>query len=576
MTFIKRTTTTPGVFTLGSAAAMLALLFVSTISGGACTAEERQFDTGGAGGTGATGGNGGEGGGGMLCTPNTEEPCYSGPLETKDVGLCKSGTHTCLSTGDGFSECGGEVVPIAENCLTPEDESCSGTEKTECPPLGDGWLKTYGSAMAIQQFNDVAVTPDGNFVGVGQFGGTIDFGNGPMASNGSLDIFMAKLDPLGNPIWTKRFGDVSTQRALTVAVDSTGAIYVGGSISGSVDFGLGTLTSAGLNDAFLAKFDGDGNAIWNKLFGDAMASQEIRQIAITAASQVIVGASFAGTISFNGTTTLTSVGGLDVAVAKFGPDGFLSTSRRFGGTSDEDLRGIALGPNTEVYVAGGYFGAFEPIPTGGTFPSKGGRDVFLLELNSSLSVLTTSTWGDVPDEDASSVAVAPNGDVFLAGTFSGGLTFFTQTLNSPDAMATAIYLVRMTGDLKNLVWAKSFGDATANVNGMQLAVDPKDQLVLAGTASGSLDFGGGLVTAVEAADPFYAKLAADGSHIASRMIPNVAGGNDNGNMNITVALLPGGDVIAGGVHRAPFLFGGQAIGSPDFKDGDAFLARLLH
>jgi hypothetical protein len=94
--------------------------------------------TGGTGGTGTTSSStttatsssssGGGTGGGMVCTPGSTQPCYSGPAGTKDVGICKSGTQTCAADGSGFGACTGEVLPApAEDCATPEDDDCNGT-----------------------------------------------------------------------------------------------------------------------------------------------------------------------------------------------------------------------------------------------------------------------------------------------------------------------------------------------------------------------------------------------------------------------------------------------------------------
>ena len=84
----------------------------------------------------------------------------------------------------------------------------------------------------------------------------MDFGGGPLTSAGGIDIFLAKFDPAGNHLWSKRFGDGFSQIGYSVTVDGADNVLFTGAFSGSVDFGGGPLTSAGGIDIFLAKFAG--------------------------------------------------------------------------------------------------------------------------------------------------------------------------------------------------------------------------------------------------------------------------------------------------------------------------------
>lgn len=70
------------------------------------------------------------------------------------------------------------------------------------------------------------------------------------------DVSLIKLDPAGNGLRGKRFGDEYAQAAFDVAVDSTGKIALGGIVNGSVTIGGGQppLTAEGF-DAFVARFD---------------------------------------------------------------------------------------------------------------------------------------------------------------------------------------------------------------------------------------------------------------------------------------------------------------------------------
>jgi uncharacterized protein (TIGR03437 family) len=76
------------------------------------------------------------------------------------------------------------------------------------------------------------------------------------------DAFVRKYDVDGNELWTREFGSTSGSTAQGVAVDSTG-VYVVGSLGEA----LPNQTSAGAIDAFVRKYDRFGNELWTHQFG---------------------------------------------------------------------------------------------------------------------------------------------------------------------------------------------------------------------------------------------------------------------------------------------------------------------
>ncbi len=113
------------------------------------------------------------------------------------------------------------------------------------------WTKRFGDA-ADQQGIAVAAA-DGYTVVTGDFGGNLDFGGGPLANTGGRDVFAAKLGSSGEHVWSKRFGDAGDQKATSVAIGPDGSVLLGGYFDGTIDFGGGPLTSQGGVDFFVAK-----------------------------------------------------------------------------------------------------------------------------------------------------------------------------------------------------------------------------------------------------------------------------------------------------------------------------------
>lgn len=169
---------------------------------------------------------------------------------------------------------------------------------------------------------------------------------------------------------------------LTSVPDGAGNVYLAGSFSYTWDFGGGPVTSkapVGFTDGFLVKLDPNGNFLWGKYFGNGN-HQWIGYVAVDASGNVVVGASFLGSIDF-GAGMLYAASPLtpDIAVAKFTSNGDVVWSRRFGAGNSIRIADIALGPAGEVFLTGS---VAEDIDFGtGVLPAKSyGPDIFVVKL----------------------------------------------------------------------------------------------------------------------------------------------------------------------------------------------------
>ena len=136
------------------------------------------------------------------------------------------------------------------------------------------WARQMGGTSHEEGIS-TAVDASGNVFTTGHFVGTADFDPGPgtlsFTSAGSSDIFVSKLDALGNFVWAKQLGGITNDQGFALAVDPSGNVLTTGSFSGTVDFdpGSGTfnLTAIGLSDIFVSKLDDQGNFVWAKQMG---------------------------------------------------------------------------------------------------------------------------------------------------------------------------------------------------------------------------------------------------------------------------------------------------------------------
>jgi hypothetical protein len=370
------------------------------------------------------------------------------------------------------------------------------------------WSQRFGSASTDQNGNGVAVDAGGNVFLAGNFWATVNFGGLNLTSAGAGDIFIASYDNGGGHRWSARFGDTNpNQFANAVATDPSGNVLVAGNHWGTVDFGGGPLTSAGGDDVFLVKLDSDGDHVWSKRFGDPSTDQTGRTVAVDASGEACLGGSFAGTIDF-GSGSHSSLGGVDVYVAKFAANGTSIWSRRFGGVLDQVLESVAVDGSGNVILCGYFSGT---VDFGGLPLTALNNDIFLVKLDSDGDHVWSGSFGSGNDQEGAAVAVDGTGAIFAAGRFESTVNFGGSTLSSVGGHD--VFLAKFTGAGTH-TWSKRFGSALDQA-ATALAVDATGDIVALGNFASTIDFGGGTITNSGSLDIFVARFLGDGSHVWS-------------------------------------------------------------
>ena len=135
------------------------------------------------------------------------------------------------------------------------------------------WARRDGGSDADRAY-DIAVDDNGNFSITGRFSSTATFGAGQpnetsLVSAGSYDIFTARYTSAGVLLWAKRGGGTSSnEEAQAITSEHLGSCYIAGQFRGTAIFGQGesnetTLVSSGNNDVVVAKYNANGELIWN-------------------------------------------------------------------------------------------------------------------------------------------------------------------------------------------------------------------------------------------------------------------------------------------------------------------------
>jgi len=468
-------------------------------SGGATstTVNSTSTTTGGAGGAGTGGTDGGA----------TCMPVGSGSTVWSH-GYGEPGDQSALAAAYAVAvDAGGNVV-VAGNFLGSVDFGCG--KLTSGAAMSSGFVaKLDPGGVCLWSENligsigvaSVAVDASGNVLVTGTFEGSIKLGGSTLTAGAGLeDLFVAKLDPSGTPVWgASALVTGGDSHGTGIAVDTTGNVIVIGYFSGSIAFAGTTLTSAGGGSAFVAKLDLSGTPMWGKSFG-TMGSTDGDGIAVDASGSIVITGTFGPSIDF-GCGTLTTAQEYNPFVAKLSPTGACSWSRAFTGATAVGTS-IAVDPSANVVVTG-YLAADGPIDLGGPKPvaPPGGAGMFVAKFAPNGTYGWGNVFGTSGATDGDGVAVDGEGGVFVVGYLNGSVNFGGSTLTSVDGENLVLASFEADGSYR---WAKRFGTPLEEYV-VGIAVDPSSHVLIAGAFANSVDFGcGPFVSAGE--DAFVAEF----------------------------------------------------------------------
>ena len=264
------------------------------------------------------------------------------------------------------------------------------------------WARQFGTN---RQDDGLAVAkgPSGVFVTgstAGVFPGETSLGTS------DVDTFLARYDEQGNRIWAHQFGSTTFAKDVGtgVATDQTGTYVVGWTLGA-----LQGQTSAGEEDAFIRKYDFNGNVVWTRQFGTNTTDQAFA-VATDGTGVYVVGGT-QGDIVAGSQVPLNE----EAFIRRYDANGTVVWTRQFGTIDVERAYGVAT-DGTGIYVAG--------LTHGELVARVGSSDGFLRKYDSGGNVLWTRQYGTDTTDDVFAVAAGALG-VYVAGDTTG--TFAGQT-----------------------------------------------------------------------------------------------------------------------------------------------------
>jgi hypothetical protein len=348
------------------------------------------------------------------------------------------------------------------------------------------WVRHFGG-NAEDLAEGVAVDKNGDAVVIGSFGQDLIFEKDAIKSRGADDAFIAKFDTQGQRQWLKRLGGRDVDATNAVTIDDTGTIFVTGAFREKADLGTFTLESQGEGDIFVAALAPSGDVLWARAFGGA-GEDYGRAVQVNARGTIYLLAEFSRKATFDG-VTLDSVANRDMALVELGRDGKAISGKAYGNEFDMLAFGLAIDPAGNVIVTGGFEAA---IPFGATtLQSVGRADVFVAKFDPAQNLLWAHRMGGSDDDFGMEVETDAHGNVLVSGRFEREASFLGQTLKSQGERD--VFLLKLSPEGK-LLWLRGFGGPDRD-SGRGLAVAESGDTLLGGAFLKTATFGDKSLTA---------------------------------------------------------------------------------
>jgi hypothetical protein len=285
------------------------------------------------------------------------------------------------------------------------------------------------------------------------------------------------IDPLPNILWGTYYGGGGGDKAFGSNADKFGNVYIAGittSTSAIATSGSFQQSVAGVEDAFIAKFNTAGLRLWGTYYGGNFRDEADDIITDTSGTNVFVCGETISTSGFAtaGASQASPGGSYDAFLAMFDSAGMRQWSTYLGGSADDGAYSLGTDSVNNVYV-GGYtfsnnlpvFGNVHQATFGGTL------DCYFAKFSPTGNKIFATYYGGNGD-DSWGRLIIKNNNLYIAGR-----TYSTNNISTAGAYKTVLpsagYSDAFIGKfdlLGNRQWGTYFGGSQDDGAGA-LAVD---------------------------------------------------------------------------------------------------------
>lgn len=289
------------------------------------------------------------------------------------------------------------------------------------------WMRTLPDARA----NGV-ITDNANNVYVSGY--TVNRNLDGNRLPGNSGGFIAKYTIAGDKLWTRVLGSPVDTLSFGITLGKDGFLYMCGCSSTALD---GISFAGGQNDAFLAKYDVDGNKIWSRLLGGS-GNDEAHGVATDGENNIYI-TGWTDSPSIVGQVNA-DPGSYDIFLAKYATNGSRLWTQLYGGRGHEIGCGLVVSESSNFVVVVGY-GPLWPTPNGLVVKFSPEGDVIWNRTVNSTAYYGVASFAN------------PTYDIFITGS----------TLEQPGS-SNYVPCILILANNGSSLWSSRFGEGGYSTN----------------------------------------------------------------------------------------------------------------
>lgn len=424
------------------------------------------------------------------------------------------------------------------------------------------WANNYSDNNGLAEIKAMVTDPQGNVYVAGEVMGTFDLDPGPgtdtVDGTGGTKPFIAKFNTAGAYVWGKSFGGTMSDYVSLMAIDSNGDLVVAGRFF-SNDFVVPgtsyTLSSQGLDDIYVCKFNSNGSLLWAREFG-SQGNEYANGLSIDPSNNIIFVGNFMNTVDFNPSSqvnNLTAAGNSDAFICILNSNGGYVNAMSFSSLTAPSVYKVATDAVGNIYLSGTFNALCDFDPSAATFTmaALGYNDFYVAKYTANLGfVWAKPLKSNASYEVLSTLSIGLNSEVIITGHTDGTIDLDpSATTASFTAVGVDTYICKLDSN-GNYLWHRNFGNNLYDyIN--DLSMDSKGDFYLVGSFSNVLDIDPG---------PGVYNIGAQGFTSAFFLKLNA-----NGNFNTAFALNSSSQMLFNKIETAgtKYYIGGGLTGTGD-------------
>ncbi len=354
------------------------------------------------------------------------------------------------------------------------------------PGVAD-WKHVFGGSGLNDAVFHVTSDASGNAYVMGTVHNATTWGGKAMTPVGLWDVFVAKVAPNGTVTWVQTFGSNGGDNPYGVAIDGSGNVYALMSFNVAMTIGGGTLTSAGIYDLALVKFNSAGTFQWARKLGGATSGDEESGVGLSvdANGNATVLGHFRGTFNAGGQSITSAPSNQDLFLAQYSSTGNLNWLKKKGIAASYETAD-AIVPYGSGFVIAGHVGSGVVSIDSFTRDPGSGNKGFVAWFDAGGTATALAAFPGVV-VDPNDLAVLPTGDAVVVGGFKNGLTTGAGALTAPDGVERAFAVTATIGG--TAVHGFTLGDSS-ETRALAVDTDEAGNLAINLRTTGTIVLGG--------------------------------------------------------------------------------------